>query len=128
MLDIDFFKKINDTYGHDAGDEVLVALAKILRDKHDENEGFHVSRWGGEEFLVFYERHQKSREDVIEEFDALRQKIQDTVIQYNNSTINITVTIGLAFYEKGETINSLIKVADKNLYEGKNAGRNRVVA
>ncbi|MBQ7066020.1 MAG: GGDEF domain-containing protein [Lachnospiraceae bacterium] len=128
MIDIDYFKKINDTYGHDAGDEVLVMLAKILRDKHEENESFHVSRWGGEEFLVFYERHQKSREEVIQEFDALRQKIQDTVIQYNQSNINITVTIGLAFYEKGETIHSLIKVADKNLYEGKNAGRNRVVS
>ncbi|MBQ4523254.1 MAG: GGDEF domain-containing protein [Lachnospiraceae bacterium] len=128
MLDIDFFKKINDTYGHDAGDEVLKELAKILRDKHDEDEGFHVSRWGGEEFLIFYERHQKSREDIIEEFDMLREQIEDTVIQYNGCDIKITVTIGLSFYEKGETIESLIKEADKNLYIGKSAGRNRVIS
>ena len=126
MLDIDYFKKINDTYGHDAGDEVLVTLAKILLDKHIENEGFHVSRWGGEEFLVFYERHQKTQEEVIQEFDALRQKIEDTVIEYNNKQINITVTMGLAFYENGKSIHTLIKEADENLYEGKNAGRNRV--
>ena len=126
MLDIDYFKKINDTYGHDAGDEVLVTLAKILLNKHGANEGFHVSRWGGEEFLVFYERYQKSEEDVIREFDALRQQIEDTVIDYNGKEISITVTIGLAFYEKGKTIHALIKEADENLYEGKNAGRNRV--
>lgn len=85
-----------------------------------------MSRWGGEEFLVFYERHQKSEEDVIREFDALRQQIEDTVIEYNGKEISITVTIGLAFYEKGKTIHALIKEADENLYEGKNAGRNRV--
>ena len=103
-------------------------LAKILRDKHEENEGFHVSRWGGEEFLVFYERHQKSKEDVIKEFDMLRQQIQDTAIPYNGCDRRITVTIGLSFYEKGETTQSLIKEADKNLYIGKESGRNRVVS
>lgn len=128
MLDIDFFKKINDTYGHDVGDEVLKELAKILRDKHDANEDFHVSRWGGEEFLIFYERHQKNKEDIIKEFDMLRQQIQDTVISYNNFNINITATIGLAFYEKGATIQSLLKQADENLYLGKESGRNKVVS
>ena len=128
MLDVDFFKKINDTYGHDAGDEVLKVLARILRDKHEENVGFHICRWGGEEFLIFYERHQKSRENVIQEFDMLRRQIQDTVIQYNGFDIKITATIGLAFYEKGKAINSLIKEADNNLYAGKTAGRNRVVS
>lgn len=128
MLDVDYFKKVNDTYGHDAGDEVLVMLAQILRGKHEENEGFHVSRWGGEEFLVFYERHQKNREDVIQEFEDLREQIQETVVKYNDNEIRITVTIGLAFYEKGETIHSLIKEADNNLYSGKENGRNRVVS
>ena len=127
MLDIDHFKKINDTYGHDVGDEVLVRLAQILQNKHRENESFHVSRWGGEEFLVFYERHQKSREEVISEFDSLRQQVQNMEVEYNGNTIQITVTIGLAFYEKGESIHKLIKVADQNLYEGKNSGRNKVV-
>ena len=127
MLDIDHFKKINDIYGHDAGDEVLVHLAQILQDKHRENEGFHVSRWGGEEFLVFYERHQKSQEEVIAEFDALRQQVQDMEIEHNSNRIQITVTIGLAFYEPGISIHKLIKVADQNLYEGKNSGRNKVV-
>lgn len=126
MLDIDYFKKINDTYGHDAGDKVLIGLAKILQDKHFENECFHISRWGGEEFLVFYERHQKSQKEVIQEFESLRQQIQDTIIEYNDMEIKITITTGLAFYEKGKNIHQLIKEADTNLYEGKNAGRNRV--
>ena len=55
MLDIDFFKKVNDTYGHEAGDEVLVTLADILNNKQKENSDFHVCRWGGEEFLLLYE-------------------------------------------------------------------------
>ena len=58
----------------------------------------------------------------------LRRQIQDTVIQYNGFDIKITATIGLAFYEKGKAINSLIKEADNNLYAGKTAGRNRVVS
>lgn len=128
MLDVDHFKKVNDTFGHDAGDEVLVMLAKMLRGKYEENEGFHVSRWGGEEFLVFYERYQKTREEVIQEFEDLRKQIQDTVVKCNGNDIRITVTIGLAFYEKGETIHSLIKEADNNLYIGKENGRNRVVS
>ena len=128
MVDVDFFKKVNDTYGHDVGDEVLKMLAKILRERHEKDEGFHVSRWGGEEFLIFYERHKRSKEEVVQEFDCLRQQIQDTVVLYNDIEMKITVTIGLAFYEKGDTIQKLIKEADNNLYIGKESGRNRVVS
>lgn len=127
MMDVDFFKKVNDTYGHDAGDEVLIALAGILREKQANNDSFHVSRWGGEEFLIFYEATNMNRDDVIRVFEDLRAQIQETVIKSKNHNINITVTIGLAFYEKGETIHSLIKKADDNLYKGKECGRNRVV-
>ncbi len=127
MLDVDYFKKVNDTYGHDAGDDVLVSLAGILREKQAQDEGFHVSRWGGEEFLVFYEAKMMTKEDVVREFDELRIRIQDTVVRSKTQEISITVTIGLAFYEKGEKIHGLIKRADDNLYEGKKQGRNRIV-
>ena len=96
-------------------------------EKNKENENFQVSRWGGEEFLVFYERHQKSSEEVVEEFEELRQKMQDMRIEYEGRSIGVTITIGLAFYAEGMTIHTFIKTADDKLYEGKRAGRNRVM-
>lgn len=127
MLDIDYFKKVNDTYGHEAGDEVLVTLADILNKKQNENNDFHVCRWGGEEFLLLYEGHQKNKDELVHEFEEIRQLVQNTAVSYKNTDIKITVTIGLAFYENGITIQQLINTADDNLYAGKNAGRNRVV-
>lgn len=123
LLDIDKFKSINDTYGHDIGDLVLVKLSEILQTYNNQNEYFHVSRWGGEEFLIFYERYNQDKQSVIDEFNALREKISQTTV---NDNIHFTVTIGLAFYEDGKDINSLIKEADENLYKGKNNGRNQV--
>ena len=127
MMDVDFFKKVNDTYGHDVGDEVLLSLAHLLYEKQEKTTGFHVSRWGGEEFLVFYERYNKTEEQIFEEFDSLRKQIQDMTVTVGNKEINITVTMGAAFYKEGEVIQNLIKRADDNLYEGKKTGRNKVV-
>ena len=127
MLDIDFFKKVNDIYGHDAGDTVLVTLADILNSKQKENNNFYVSRWGGEEFLLLYEGDQNDKEKIVSEFEEIRQCLQDTVISYKNENIRITVTIGLAFYQEGTTIQQLLNIADDNLYTGKKSGRNRVV-
>lgn len=127
MLDIDFFKKVNDTYGHEAGDEVLITLAGILNDRQKANSDFHVCRWGGEEFLLLYECQQKDMDSVVREFEEIRRIAQDTVVVYKNTEIRISVTIGLAFYKKGTTIQQLINTADDNLYQGKKAGRNQVV-
>ncbi len=128
MMDVDLFKRVNDTYGHDAGDEVLLMLAHLLYEKQENIPGFYVSRWGGEEFLVFYEKYNKDSKEVIRIFDELRQEIQDTVVKVDDKEIQITVTMGIAFYSEGEPIQKLIKIADDNLYEGKKAGRNRVVS
>lgn len=128
MMDVDLFKKVNDTYGHDAGDEVLLSLAHMLFEKQEKMDGFYVSRWGGEEFLVFYEKYSKNKEEIIRDFDSLRKQIQDNVVKVDNKEIKITVTMGLAFYKDGENIHNLIKLADDNLYEGKKAGRNRVIS
>ncbi len=125
IMDIDKFKLINDTYGHDMGDLVLIKLSEILQAKSTANENFHISRWGGEEFLIFYEKYHQNNNKIFEEFDALRNEISQTTV---NENIHFTVTIGLAFYESGKNINSLIKEADENLYTGKNNGRNQVVS
>lgn len=127
MLDVDFFKKINDTYGHDVGDEVLRMLSRTFENEETEEEPLLTCRWGGEEFLIFYNQYKGSKEEVIKKFEQLRQTIENSEITYNNKKIKCTVTIGLAFYQKGTSMEDMIKEADELLYEGKKGGRNRVV-
>ena len=127
MLDVDYFKNVNDTYGHDAGDEVLITLARILDSRHKADEDFHACRWGGEEFLVLCEYHDKGIDDIVQKFEEIRQAVQNTVVTHKDTEIRITVTVGLAFYQDGMTIQQLINTADDNLYKGKQEGRNKVV-
>jgi diguanylate cyclase (GGDEF)-like protein len=125
MFDADFFKKVNDTYGHDAGDEVLKNLADILGNHDSGQKKFSVCRWGGEEFLAMY-KYDGTHEAVVDEFEGLRKTIENRDIMYEDTKIKITVTIGLAFYRNGKSIDELLKEADDLLYDGKLAGRNRV--
>ncbi|MBE5875924.1 MAG: GGDEF domain-containing protein [Lachnospiraceae bacterium] len=127
MIDIDHFKQINDTYGHDAGDEVLLAVADIFLRKHAENNSFHACRWGGEEFLIFYRKYQKEQSEVCQEFESIRQEIENKSVIYQNNEIHFTVTIGLSFHSNQLTVTDMIKQADENLYKGKEEGRNRVM-
>lgn len=127
MMDVDYFKNINDTYGHDAGDEVLKSLANILGAEKSGNEMFQSGRWGGEEFLVVSDSYSGNKEENAELFESLRKRISDNVILYAGNEIRVTVTIGLAFYEPGKTLDELVKEADTKLYEGKENGRNQVV-
>lgn len=124
MFDADYFKKVNDTYGHDAGDEVLKTLADILVG-HIDKDRFSVCRWGGEEFLAMYV-YDGSKENVIDMLESLRATIENTDILYKETKIRITVTIGLAFYQSGSSLETTIKEVDTLLYNGKEAGRNRV--
>ncbi|MBR6627079.1 MAG: GGDEF domain-containing protein [Lachnospiraceae bacterium] len=127
MLDVDYFKNINDSYGHDAGDEVLKALANILNDEKAENEAFQPSRWGGEEFLVVC-GYNGNKEDITELFETIRKRIADNTIIYGGNEIKVTVTIGLAIYEPDKSLDELVKEADAKLYKGKESGRNQVVS
>ncbi len=120
--DIDYFKKVNDTYGHDAGDLILKNVADTLRE-HMRPYGF-VARWGGEEFLLVFDHS-----DVWEAHQVLENMCSDLrrmESAYDGIIIMVTMTIGLA---AGDTtdINALIRSADEFLYEGKEAGRNRIV-
>lgn len=127
MFDIDDFKQINDLYGHDYGDEVLKSFGNILSDKHTLQEDFIVCRWGGEEFLVFYKYHSKNENEVLKEFDEVRQIVENKKVTLNGITVNYTVTIGLAFHKPGMSMDELIKQADEQLYNGKRCGKNRVI-
>ncbi|MCR5010944.1 MAG: GGDEF domain-containing protein [Lachnospiraceae bacterium] len=121
--DIDFFKKVNDTYGHDAGDAVLKAVADTMREVCGK-EAF-LTRWGGEEFLLIFAG--KNGDETYLEIEKLRTHIMNHPITVKDSVINVTMTYGLAEYDFSGNIENTIKEADKKLYTGKESGRNRVV-
>lgn len=121
--DIDFFKKFNDNFGHECGDEVLKAVARVLSDSMA-RQGF-VIRWGGEEFLIAFENHSRITAGVKAE--EILQAIRDNKVEYNGQTHSVTMTFGLADGVSDGPISEQINAADAKLYEGKEAGRNRVV-
>ncbi len=124
MCDIDDFKKINDTYGHDVGDEVLIHVADIFRSQMRGND--YVCRWGGEEILLLINNNGKVTTRVAE---RIRQTLENTpYITKDGHKITITMTFGVTGYIPGFSINKLIKITDENLYKGKRNGKNQVVS
>lgn len=125
MLDLDHFKKINDTYGHEAGDQVLKEVGEVF--VNDIRTGDLACRFGGEEFLLFL--HHINLENAEKTAENLRHKISHLNIRYGAEQIGpITISIGVALYPiDGQTIDELVNAADKALYEAKNKGRNRIV-
>lgn len=120
--DIDFFKKVNDTYGHDCGDEVLRRIARKLKE-HMRSQGF-VARWGGEEFLLVFDH--KNQYEAQESLQKLLDDIRALAIPYGDKTIHVTMTFGVTENTSSD-INQLIKEADDKLYLGKSGGRNCIV-
>lgn len=123
IADIDFFKKINDTYGHDCGDRVLKVISKCLQGAVREQD--FVSRWGGEEFLLLFPETEIEGARILA--DRIRGIIEEQIIEYNGVQVSITMTFGVAVNEDYEIIEDTIKKADNALYEGKNRGRNCVI-
>jgi diguanylate cyclase (GGDEF)-like protein len=119
LADIDFFKDINDIYGHAKGDEILVRLSEIFNTTVGSS-GF-VGRWGGEEFLLVLEAD--STDTALEKADAIRTAVSE--YWHEDIKKNITVTIGICQYKPENPINSMLSNADKALYQGKATGRNR---
>jgi diguanylate cyclase (GGDEF)-like protein len=121
MMDIDHFKAVNDTYGHGAGDAVLVDVARALADAFPERA--IVSRFGGEEFCVLTSL--APGEPPARAFDALRARIESATTHAGDAAIRVTISIGVAC--DADALDALIKLADHRLYAAKNSGRNRVV-
>ncbi len=122
--DIDFFKKFNDTYGHDAGDEVLRSVSAVLK-KHMLGQGF-VARWGGEEFLFVFEM--TGLEKATEALWNTLAEIRSMDVKYEMQTLKVTMSFGVTESKKGVSVDDLLKQADENLYTAKENGRHRVVA
>lgn len=126
LLDLDKFKTINDTFGHQAGDEVLRSLATQIQ--KDLRSSDFIVRYGGEEFLVVLPG--ASLADAFTIMDRIRRKIETYKLQYGSYTINYTFSGGVCSYPSKNIAepNDLIKLADESLYRAKNSGRNRIVA
>lgn len=125
MLDIDYFKAVNDTYGHDAGDSVLCKVTDTCLTTLRETDIF--GRLGGEEFAAVLLKTEL--DDALDIAERLREMLAATTVKYGKEEIGITVSIGLATLSgKNETIKTLIKKADLAMYEAKRTGRNKVAA
>lgn len=123
MLDLDYFKKVNDQYGHAAGDEVLKALAEVL--KKGARESDLICRFGGEEFVAIMPS--MSAEQALERVESWRRLLEEKPIVYADFKITITLSAGIAvFPEHGNSADQLLGLADEMLYKSKRDGRNRI--
>jgi len=123
IADIDFFKKVNDTYGHDCGDHVLASVADILKENARKQDS--ISRWGGEEFLLMLPETDSNGAAILAE--KLRIKIGESIFSTDTAEVKITMTFGISVFKGNEALDKLISKADVALYQGKESGRNRVV-
>jgi diguanylate cyclase (GGDEF)-like protein len=124
MIDVDHFKRINDEYSHQAGDEVLRQIARLMQSIVRNND--FLARYGGEEFCILLPATTESQADVLGE--RLRRLYSDLTIPWQNHTLHGTISIGIASNENHSTnLNALIAAADMALYHAKNHGRDRVI-
>ncbi len=120
--DIDDFKKVNDTYGHDAGDAVLVAVADTIMS--NVGTGDFVCRWGGEEILILVHEPMEAAYSITEK---IRKRIDENPVTHEGSEIHVSMTFGISESIPGYRIEHLIQQADDRLYCGKKSGKNVVI-
>ncbi len=122
LFDIDFFKKINDTYGHDAGDVILASLGKVLKRYKRQND--LVCRLGGEEFMAVLPF--TDRDEAYSFAQKVREAIEKSKFMYKGTRIEVTVSGGVAARDREKSVPNMLKIADKLLYKAKNNGRNKI--
>jgi len=124
LIDLDHFKQINDTYGHQAGDQVLRRVSQILQAGIYETD--MVGRWGGEEFICLFPRTDPAGLRI--KADKLRQAVEQEAFYVGLEQIRLTISVGIAFFPRdGAVLAGLLEAADRALYQAKASGRNRVV-
>ena len=123
ILDIDYFKKVNDTYGHLAGDVILKEVAQLV--KGTLGEDCIVARYGGEEFAVLSYSDKVNLADAL---DRARSKIESHNFSYMGNIINVTISGGVANSSEGTSASSTLKLADERLYKAKQYGRNQILS
>ncbi|MEP2654109.1 MAG: diguanylate cyclase, partial [Paraglaciecola sp.] len=124
LIDIDYFKQVNDINGHLCGDKVLVETAQLMQN-HIRQQDF-IARWGGEEFIMMIVNSDAKKGKKVAE--KIRLAIADNIVKYEEQEIRISITIGVSQIYANEELDVCINRADKNLYLGKNKGRNIVIS
>ena len=125
MIDIDHFKKVNDTYGHEAGDQILKAIANILAEQS--RRGDFACRYGGEEFVITMPNI--SLEIAYERAEHLRQSLTLLRVPHEVYTLSVTISIGISCYpENGLTREAILRAADQAMYAAKDAGRDHILS
>ena len=125
MFDIDFFKKVNDIYGHQCGDFILKSLSSLVASRIRRND--YLARYGGEEFCCILPETNCPSAALVAE--GLRGMVEKEVFQYKEKTLKISISLGVAALEKGiDSVDMLMQLADSALYSAKRTGRNRVVS
>lgn len=122
FIDVDHFKRVNDTYGHDAGDSVLKMVSSTMASCMRAYD--MIGRWGGEEFLAIIRFTDKKQ--FLQAAEKLRTMVENSFLMHENNTLGVTITLGATHVRPGDTIETLIDRADRLMYQGKQAGRNRV--
>ena len=123
ICDIDFFKKVNDTYGHEFGDDVLIAISDVFKKRAAEN--VHSSRWGGEEFLLIFP--DLNGDDAYLKVHDIGDEVKKISVPHGDDSVSVTMTYGLSEYSLTRNLEENIKEIDEKLYMGKTGGRNRIV-
>lgn len=124
MVDLDNFKKLNDTYGHDTGDGALVHLVRVVKDTLRTMD--IIARFGGEEFMIVLP--DTALEDAVNTVTRVQRELTKSIFMNNNERLLITFSAGVALHEEGEDTAAMIKRADEAMYKAKKSGKNRVVA
>ena len=124
VLDVDDFKKINDTFGHKAGDKALAMIAKILRERVRATD--FIARFGGEELVLLLTG--ASPEDALRVADAMRVAVEQGGLHASGKPVHVTVSGGLSLFAEGDSPEAVFERADRALYEAKRQGKNRIVA
>ena len=122
MIDIDYFKKINDNFGHCCGDFILKKVSYLLRKNLSKTD--IISRWGGEEFLILLPN--TNLINAIKKANNLLQIIRKNEYIYDNNSISVTISLGIFAYKSNISIDKMIKKVDQKLYKAKNNGRNQI--
>ena len=123
IMDLDLFKKINDKYGHPAGDTVLSEIGRILKEHVRRND--IACRYGGEEFAAILPN--VSRDNIFAVYERFREMVSEHLFEYESNQFHITISIGIAFGNDVKSINDLLVHADRALYQAKDTGRNKTV-
>lgn len=120
MCDIDYFKDVNDKYGHEAGDRVLIKVAKVIENTIRKTD--IAARWGGEEFLILLPKTNEKEAYIVAE--KIRKNILDILVTHEHNQIKVSLSAGVADAKHTSSVDDLVKLADNYMYEAKTKGRN----